>query len=240
MSKRMALVPEELLSSYQLRDPETRIEDEMAKLLDRNRIPDDAKVKLLSQLITRYHKIVNTPAEPISVKMQEEMPTPSVKKDEDPPVDSIIQNILTTVPRQSEKYIKPIIEKLKTRGISYNDRGEMTQDNNVIKHSNIIDFFSYLMRNSKNQLQPEQFSLFLKAIKDAKIPSSWIMNKRLYKDLQHHDDLIAATPLSDERYFSPTKRSRSRSVLDLSFQGESPAIKWRSRSQSPNQEWLTY
>ncbi|GFQ70910.1 uncharacterized protein TNCT_460321 [Trichonephila clavata] len=54
MSKRMALVPPEFLIGHQAQKTELRLEDEVSKLLDREQLADDLKVKLLSQLLTRY------------------------------------------------------------------------------------------------------------------------------------------------------------------------------------------
>ena len=67
MARRIALIPEELVSSYHLQKPEIRLEDEIENLLERGKLTDDMKVKLLSQLIMRYHKTVNEPADPVRV-----------------------------------------------------------------------------------------------------------------------------------------------------------------------------
>ena len=72
MSRRIALIPEELVSSYQLQKPELRLEDSIESMLERANIPDDQKIKLLSQLIMRYHKTVHEPPEPVRVSMSDE------------------------------------------------------------------------------------------------------------------------------------------------------------------------
>lgn len=234
MAKRMALVPEELMSSYQFQKPEIRLEDEIVKLLDQNKMPDDMKAKLLSQLITKYQRVVHEPMEPIPVKIdQPKEPTQTHKKEERSEVDDTFRSIISSVPKYSAKYVPFIIEKLKTRGVSWNEDGEMTQDHNTIKDGNIVDFFSYLMRNSKEQLEPKQFPAFLKVLKEVKIPNSWITNKSLYKRLN------VQTPDSEGREFSPTIRRRSRSLANLSFLNDTPKT-WKARSQSPKQQWLNY
>ena len=63
MFRRIALIPEELVSSYQLEKAELRLEANIDLMLERANIPDDQKIKLLSQLITRYHKTVYEPPE---------------------------------------------------------------------------------------------------------------------------------------------------------------------------------
>lgn len=57
-SKRAAFVPEELISSYYFQKLDFRIEDDIYKLLEKAKLPDNLKVKLLRELITQYHKIV--------------------------------------------------------------------------------------------------------------------------------------------------------------------------------------
>ncbi|GIY76947.1 uncharacterized protein CDAR_265171 [Caerostris darwini] len=62
MSKRMALISPEFLIGHQRQKPEFRLEDELSRLLDSYQLPDDLKVKLLSQLHTRYQKSVHEPS----------------------------------------------------------------------------------------------------------------------------------------------------------------------------------
>lgn len=251
MAKRMALVPEELVASYQLQKPEIRLEDDIVKLLDHSKMPDDLKAKLLGQLIMKYQRVIHEPIEPIPVKIEEPKELPTINRGEKvkrPEVDDTFRSIISSVPKYSAKYVPFILEKLNTRGISWNEDGEMTQDNKAIKEGNIVDFFSYLMRNSKDQLEPQHFPVFLKAIKEVKIPTSWITNKRLYKHLNRPNtdkprelekSSTLQTPSSEGRQFSPTIRKRSRSALNFSSLSDTPN-KWRARSQSPKQRWLNY
>lgn len=70
MARRVALIPEELVSSYQLQKPELRVEDDIVQLLEKNKLPDDMKVKLLSQLITRFYKTVHEEPKPVKVSIE--------------------------------------------------------------------------------------------------------------------------------------------------------------------------
>lgn len=250
MAKRMALIPEELVSSYQLQKPELRLEDEIVNLLDSKKIPDEMKAKLLGDLVTRYQRVVHEPKEPIRVTMDgQDKQTPSpVQQEGRPQYDGQVHAVLSSVPKPSAKFVPFILEKLKNNGISWNENGEMKRDNNVIKGGNIVDFFSYLMRNSKSQLEPKNFSLFFKAIKDAKIPTTWITNRHLSKRIDNDSPEVESFPQeishsvihnSEERQFSPTIRKKSRSARDISFLSSTP-IQWRARSVSPRRKWLNY
>lgn len=72
MAKRMALIPEEIISHYQLPKKELSLENEIENLLKTSELPDDMKVKLLSQLIKKYHHIVHAPTKPIPVSLIQE------------------------------------------------------------------------------------------------------------------------------------------------------------------------
>ncbi|GFQ68510.1 uncharacterized protein TNCT_106871 [Trichonephila clavata] len=77
MSKRMAVVPEELATSYFSKTPDARlhdIESKIENLLHASSYSDDAKAKLLSQLILKYWHMVSEPKPPVRVTIEEEIP----------------------------------------------------------------------------------------------------------------------------------------------------------------------
>lgn len=181
MARRVALIPEELVSSYQLQKPELRLEDSIETLLERANIADDQKIKLLSQLITRYHKTVHEPPEPIRVSVSDE----TVKKDRgegevrQTTQDSILRDIMSSVSQRYSKYVPFIIEKLKTRDYSWNEKGEFLRGEQPVYGSSVIDFFHYVMRNVKTATPPRHFFHFIKALKEINVPHSWIANQSL-------------------------------------------------------------
>ncbi|KAF8789563.1 hypothetical protein HNY73_007493 [Argiope bruennichi] len=166
MSKRMALVPPEFLIGHRQQKSELRLENELSQLLERDQLPDDHKVKLLSQLLTRYQNVLQEPSEPIRVSIVDENENPkidtskketvqdkileNVKSDLD--MDPILKDIMLSSPRAYVKYIPPIVEKLMTRGI-------------------------------------QNFQIFLKAIREINIPHSWIGNKKLHPRLKSEENV---------------------------------------------------
>ena len=176
MARRVALIPEELISSHQYQDPETRLEDEIGVLLDRKKIPDDMKVKLLSQLIMRYQKAFHTPPEPLPVTVQNNQVFESDKKekqsgensvetvDRTEEKDAVMRSILLSTPIKFRKFVPMIVEKMKTRNYFWNPNEEMTVENNPIPGSNIVDFFVYLFRNSRNLSEPYNFDFFFESV----------------------------------------------------------------------------
>lgn len=248
-SKRVAFVPEELISSYHFQKPEFRIEDDIDKLLEKAKLPDDMKVKLLGQLITRYHKTIHAPPKPVPVSIadgtqdstenlySEQSSQNQINKQYE---DPILKDIILSTPHRLTKYIQPIVEKLKTREYTWNDSGEMIVDNKVIHGSNVADFFYYLMRNIQSLKEPLHFQVFLKAIKEIKIPHSWIGNKKVLAEIRgdksntdrtgvdSNEDLESVffrKPRKSNRY-SPYSRSRSPSSSIRSHSTPRPGTKW--------------
>lgn len=189
MAKRVALIPEELISSYQLQKPESKVVQEIDALLEQSKLPDDMKVKLLGQLVNRYHRIVHAPVEPVkvSVTTDNEASSPKATENEEPPEihegDAIMRDIMLSTPQRYSKFVPMIAEKLKSRHFSWNDLGELTLDNKPIRGSKVVDLFSYLMRNLKVADEPPHVDVFLRAIKEINIPRTWIANKKVLQKL---------------------------------------------------------
>lgn len=244
MSRKVAFIPEELISSYHLQKPELRVEEDIVQLLDRNKLPDDMKVKLLSQLITRYHKTVHEEPEPVKVSIASDKESTSEAPEEleDVYSDPIFNDIIASVSRTYQKYVPMIMEKLKTRGYFWNDAGELVVGNNRVENSRIVDFFAYMLRSTKTLTEPLHFDVFWKAIKKINIPYSWIANKKLISRLKTSAE-SPRTPVSNsEKAHKRSSRLKSRQLSAQSSDDQYPP-EWlasRSRSHSPQQKWLTY
>ncbi|GFT87398.1 uncharacterized protein TNCV_4203061 [Trichonephila clavipes] len=62
MARKMALVPQDLVSEYyELNKPEIRVEDNISKILNEEETPDDMKAKLLSHWIPKYQRLMQPP-----------------------------------------------------------------------------------------------------------------------------------------------------------------------------------
>ncbi|GFR27519.1 uncharacterized protein TNCT_179791 [Trichonephila clavata] len=183
MSKRIAVVPEELVTSYFSKTPD--VESKIENLLHASSYSDDAKAKLLSQLILKYRHMVSEPKPPVRVTIEEEIPKEKSAEVAERNIseDPIVRDIILSAPVNFQKFIPAIVEKLKTRSYSWNELGELITDNQAVKHSNVIDLFSYLMRNVKKGLEPHGFAVFWKAINEIKIPTRWIGNQKLVQNL---------------------------------------------------------
>ena len=250
MAKRVALIPEELVSTYHLQKPEIRIEEEIDKLLEKSNLPNDIKVKLLGQLVTRYHKTVHAPTEPVRVIVENESEMSQENNKKEPVKDhdsiynqhedTIVKDIILSTPHKFKQFIPHIIEKLKTRQYAWNQWGEFVQDNKTFEGSNVVDFFSYLTRNIRTQDEPKHFNYFLKAIKEVKIPHIWIGNKKVLNELrQRQPHFTKSEGDSEDDESKVFYRSRIRSDQNPYI----PRTQVRERSRSTprsNTRWLEY
>ncbi|GBO12254.1 hypothetical protein AVEN_2339-1 [Araneus ventricosus] len=244
MSKRMALMPPELFSAYYQQKPEIRLEDELSKLLDREKLPDDMKVKLLSQLVTRYQKTMHEPPEPIRVSVVDKEPEKNLMTDDISNVtekatpNAMMMDIIASVPQSQSKFVPLIVEKLKTRSYFWNEFGEMVKNGSPIKDSKIVDFFSYLMRNSKIQAEPKHFSHFLKALKEINIPHSWIANRKVLDRLKHFQVIASYEDddANEEKFDVAHVHRRSKSLT--------PTTSWkkiaRAKEKLSPTKWINY
>ncbi|KAG8174226.1 hypothetical protein JTE90_016550 [Oedothorax gibbosus] len=215
----MMLLPPEKYDGYQRRyqqqlAPEIRLQDDIESLLDREQLPDDAKAKILGHLITRFQKVSHAPPEPIRVRISDDKPDERESRSEQGSVNvteigQVVRDILKSVPQTHRKFVPMILEKLKTRLYSWNERGEFVKNNYPIKNSKIADFFSYLMRNSKRTQGPNHFIEFLTAIDEINIPVTWVANEKVAKLLKMgmSDEVIN----TEEVMSSTKKRNKSKS-----------------------------
>ncbi|GFW58355.1 uncharacterized protein TNCV_2635291 [Trichonephila clavipes] len=123
------------------------IGNQIQNLLQESNYSDDAKAKLLSQLLLKHQRILNEPKPPLRVSMEE-----SNQQMQDAPkneADLILRDIALSVPANFQKFVSPLVEKLNTRNYSWNEYGELMRDKEIIKNTNVSDLFSYLMRNVK-------------------------------------------------------------------------------------------
>ena len=240
MARRVALIPEELVSSYQLQKPELRVEDEIGNLLDQGKLSDDMKVKLLSQLITRYHKTVNEPPEPVRVTFADEEERKKMSHDQaktdgekKAETDMIFKDILLSVPKTFTKFVPMIVEKLNMHGYAWNNEGELTKNNIPFKNVRIVDFFLYLFRNVRDQPDLRVFPIYLDTVRDINIPRGWIGNKKLVKILSF-DEIetpFSSTPRRERGRRDPSaegKKQRSRSTSSHSQSIYETPIKWKT------------
>lgn len=216
MAKKMALVPPELVSEYyQITKPEIRLEDNIANILQEKLTSDDVKAKLLSDLIPKYQRAMQVPPPPKPFEIPSELladlspiKTPILTSRE----NELSRFIGYGVPKTTRKFILPILEKLRQNGYTFNEQNELEVNGKAEYRSNVIDLFSYMMKNERNALPPRGFNLFFNAIHKSNIPLQWIRNKYLRDQLilsEVNPRLSKKTSQSSLEETSPEKWERS-------------------------------
>lgn len=238
MAQKMALVPHEYLLPLPKRyKVESHLESDIESLLNTNDIPDDVKAKLLSNLLSKYKKIVHTPVDPVKVavvpdsKEQEAQPSKvSIEEEED--ADPIVKQILLSIPLSTRKFVPLLIDKMREGDMSWSKLGVVEINGKPLPGSNIIDFFSYIMRNRKFVDIPPSFPLFFHHLTKQNIPIEWIQNNTLKQN--EMEARAKRSPLRDpflESYFTPVKTHGK---------AKTPKSRKKLRSHSPGKKWLEY
>ncbi|GFT68698.1 uncharacterized protein TNCV_1719771 [Trichonephila clavipes] len=223
MARRMAVIPEELVESYFSKTSDTGlndIENQIQNLLQESNYSDDAKAKLLSQLLLKHQRILNEPKPPLRVSIADSnQQMQDAPKNEE--ADLILRDIILSVSANFQKFVSPNVEKLNTRNYSWNEYGELMRDKEIIKNTNVSDLFSYLMRNVKKGYEPQGFPVFWRGIKEIKIPTRWIGNQKLAQNLELDADV-------DENQ------------MDLKTVKQSTAPTRKKRKETRKRKWKNY
>ena len=248
MAKRVALIPEELVSTYHLQKPEIRLETEIETLLEKSELPNDMKAKLLGQLITRYHKEIHKPAEAIRVSVVNDQQQQMQTSETEGETNDVTKDIMLSTAQRYSKFVPLIVDKLKSRQYSWNEWREMTVDGKPIRGSNVVDFFSYLLRNLKSTSEPKHFHHFLRALKEIRIPHTWVANKNVLKQIKdlssdqsksEDDNVFEEGDMPRPVFETFTKRREISSKSAKSSPREN--LRWRAKSAlSSGKKWLEY
>ncbi|GFS69894.1 uncharacterized protein TNCV_4224931 [Trichonephila clavipes] len=203
MAQEMGLVPKGLISRYFAEtQPEVRIENNISSLLHEKETPDDIKAKLLSDLIPKYQRVMQPPPPPKPFEIPPELLTepelPLTNKSEVPlRINILAKYIGYAIPKTRKKYILPILETLKDANYTFNDKNEFEVDGKAEYRSNVVDLFTYMMKNDQRVLTPPTgFAKFYAALRHVNIPLEWIGNKRLREQLLLSDANPAFTKIT--------------------------------------------
>ncbi|GBM56902.1 hypothetical protein AVEN_227392-1 [Araneus ventricosus] len=135
------------------------------------------KAKLLSHWIPKYQRLMQPPppTKPFEIP-KELLQETEVEQEEKPTALFSMKNMIAkfiayTIAKTRKKYIILIWEKLRDVNYTFNDMSELQKDWKTEYKSNVIDLFSYFMRNERPDSKPPLgFHTFLQRILDANIP----------------------------------------------------------------------
>ncbi|GFX69195.1 uncharacterized protein TNCV_3563711 [Trichonephila clavipes] len=203
MAQEMGLVPKGLISRYFAEtQPEVQIENNISSLLHEKETPDDIKAKLLSYLIPKYQRVMQPPPplKPFEIppELLTEPKLPLTNKPEVPlRINILAKYIGYAISKTRKKYILPILGTLKNANYTFNDKNEFEVDSKPEYCSNVVDLYSYMMKNDQRVLTPPTgFAKFYASLRHVNIPMEWIGNKRLREQLLLSDANPAFTKIT--------------------------------------------
>lgn len=203
-------------------------------MLNESSLPDHQKVKLLSELIKRYHKVIHIPPKPVPVTVMpdrdnaDSSTTPDLNSELKK--DPVINQIEISVPPSYKKFVPELLSSLKKINYNWTENGELIIDNKVIPYTHVADLLAYIARNRKDDAIPIGFGEFWDEVKKANIPNEFINRKTLKKRVHSSSSdrrEIFKRSTSDPQYFSEGEFSRLNETE-------------RPHSETPNLKWLNY
>ena len=203
-SKRMVLIPEEVVSLLRERQEETvspitrnlvSLKEEMGDILERQDLRPDEKAKLYGQAFQRYQNVHDQKqAKPISVQLV----PPTVKSDftsaikrdikEEKPSDQVSMEIVQSLPKTLKNRAELLLQKLKQQGeeVNWNDRGELVYNGKEVRGSNMLDLVNDILRNRRKTSTPQGWEYFARGLAHMNIPNELIQNINRRRTVQQY------------------------------------------------------
>ena len=191
-AKKMALVDPRLLERLQQRPQGSmaeramvRLDNAMEDILNRQDVPEDAKVKLYQQVLQRHltyddkrepakvQLVVKRPALPSAMGELEKEPLATQKENE---MDSIEEEIVESAPKNAKSKVQLLLKRMKQDpNLGWTERGELMVNGSVIPNTQINDLVQDVLRKRKNY-QPRGWETFARALAENNVPQDLVGN----------------------------------------------------------------
>ena len=180
-TKKMVLVPQELLSLIQAKQAERTppvdnammdIDQNMRNVLDNSGVDEDEKAKMYNQQLQKYRVYSDKKDVPVSVKI---IDSDKTSKEENKQTVPMEDEILNSIPKTFRNRGHQLIKKLKGSAVSWNQDGELLLDGSVIPGTNIVDLVNDVVRRRKGFI-PQGWEVFAKGLARLNIPRDIIGN----------------------------------------------------------------
>lgn len=185
-TKKMALVPPELLRSLKHQEQQQELENSptVSRLLDldddmnsilKSNDTAEAKFKKYQQVLQRYLFLKEEQRQPIKMTIS--------THSEGDRINPI--TYLDSLPKNSRRPARTLINHLeKIRSIDWNANGEITIQGQRVLNSNILDLVDYMSRNVRKAQPPHGYDVLVKALLESNVPLSAIVNTTSKKELE--------------------------------------------------------
>lgn len=180
-AKKMILVPEDRAD---LTDHLSDLDAKMHNILQRKDLQESEKANYYLQILQKFVKIQHPQQKTDTSENQEtsipenQEPENATKEEE----DAITTKILKSAPARYLNTVKNIMDYLQANQsiLSWTPEGEIVYKGQRLPRTNVINLVIDLLRNRKKS--PSGFKEFQAALKEMDIPSTYIINRKIFKD----------------------------------------------------------
>ncbi|GBN27018.1 hypothetical protein AVEN_38541-1 [Araneus ventricosus] len=176
----MVLIPED---RAEIVDHLSGLDAKMQNILQRKDLLESEKTNQYLQVLQKFVKIQHPEQKAETTEVQET----SVSENQEPETfpgeeDVNTTKILKSAPARYLNTVKNILDFLKDNHsiLSWTPEGEIVYKGQRIHRTNIVNLVTDLLRNRKKS--PSGFKEFQAALKEMKIPATYIVNRKIFKD----------------------------------------------------------
>jgi len=208
----MILVDPRMINSLQSKAPPVPdaateslrdMDQQMRGVLDRNDMNLEDKANLYQQTLWRYLKrfgqYKDKPLGTVQIR-QDERTKAVLSGSETPATDEgkndpavIEQDVLESVPKTMRSRAERLLQRLKSHpGITWNPRGEIEYQGQLIKNSSLTDLVNDVLRKRRNIAEPVGWRAFATALHHLNVPPDLVGNPERWKYIR--EKILQSSP----------------------------------------------
>ncbi len=219
------------------------IDNEMKSILESTDMSENERVLAYQQALRRYLTKVDQVNERLKVKrdfLQSseilDKSSPSFQDNTDKRLN-FEKRMIESIPKTLQKKAKILLDHIKdTSDLTWNERGEITLNDETVNQSNVSDLIHEALRARKLSSEPIGWSVFSKMLRDTNVPLELIGNKsRWYNTTEQTGLNEVETPPA-----TPRRKKKNRNSDN---QVETPIKSNRKKKKSTSkiaEEWLEF
>ena len=205
---------------------------QMRDILERNDMDLEDKANMYQQILRRYrHRFDQYANKPIGTVTMTPQATHQETDQKDSHMPKLEKEVLESVPKTMKQKAQRLMQQLQNHpDLKWNERGELVFNDQVIRHSNIVDLVHDVIRKRKHS-EPLGWKTFSKALNDLNVPRDLIGNPERWNFMRSQ---ITPTPTVQSGPVTPKTPQRNialasieRSKRELAEEDSTP-LRWRT------------
>ncbi|GBM41475.1 hypothetical protein AVEN_130940-1 [Araneus ventricosus] len=174
----MVLIPKD---RAEIVDHLSGLDAKMQNILQRKDLLESEKANQYLQVLQKFVKIQHPQQKAETTEVQETSISENQEPETVPEEDVIITKIFKSAPFRYLNTVKNILDSLKDNHsiLSWTPEGEIVYKGQRISQTNVVHLVTDLLRNRK--MSPSGFKEFQAALKEMKIPATYIVNRKIFK-----------------------------------------------------------